>query len=310
MEYRYWSYMEAHPGHEALPPQAYGDAMDTLTWSYTDCLLPSPKPAPPPFNQAECQELMTLLRSLGGAPAESRTQAIVQTRVVARILMRVAQWRQHHFRPHKPLPRDASRSSLRRPEPRIPFRRTITDFFISALCLGIPYIFIDRAHHRRADEEGNGGLKNAGPMLMIGACACLLAAVLLSASVTFLSFSGLDDVARISGFLAIICSTASMVSWVISMFRYNAEAERTVRYVHGEGLVLLSKRSVVLSLPLVFLGYAIIAFITGITLYSFRGFTVTNSRVIIRHFDAYTKWTVVGTLGGFAGVLITAAVFA
>jgi hypothetical protein len=65
MEYRYWSFMEAHHAHTALPANATTEAMDGLTWSYTDRLLPSHRPVPPPFSQEECHELMTLLRSFG-----------------------------------------------------------------------------------------------------------------------------------------------------------------------------------------------------------------------------------------------------
>ena len=34
-EYRYWSFMEAHPAHNSLPAKAKMEAMDVLTWSWT-----------------------------------------------------------------------------------------------------------------------------------------------------------------------------------------------------------------------------------------------------------------------------------
>lgn len=34
-EYRYWAFMESHPAHASLPPNARSDALDALTWSYT-----------------------------------------------------------------------------------------------------------------------------------------------------------------------------------------------------------------------------------------------------------------------------------
>lgn len=58
-----------------------------------------------------------------------------------------------------------------------------------------------------------------------------------------------------------------------------------------------------MSLPLVFLAYSIAGFVTGIVIYSFRGVSVTPGH----HYDDYTKWTVVGTLGGLAGVLVISA---
>jgi low temperature requirement protein LtrA len=64
----------------------------------------------------------------------------------------------------------------------------------------------------------------------------------------------------------------------------------------------LKRRSVLLSLPLVFLLYAIAAFITGITLYAFRGLKTTASG---RHFEDFTHWAVVGAVGALACILLT-----
>jgi len=142
--------------------------------------------------------------------------------------------------------------------------------------------------------------------------------------VTLVSLPGLDNLGRIAGFVAILCSAASMISAVIALFRYKADVERAVVYMGGEGLVMLSvslplpayrpalnetkqRRSIVMSLPLVFLAWGIVAFITAITLYSFRGFTVTSPGMIKQPFTDYTHWTVVGTMGVLAGALITSA---
>jgi hypothetical protein len=65
------------------------------------------------------------------------------------------------------------------------------------------------------------------------------AAIILSASVTVISLPGLDDVARVAALLAILCSTASMASTVVALFRYKVDIERSV-YVGGEGVVFLS----------------------------------------------------------------------
>ena len=141
---------------------------------------------------------------------------------------------------------------------------------------------------------------------------------------TLVSLPGLDNLGRIAGFVAILCSAASMISAVIALFRYKADVERAVVYMGGEGLVMLSvspfhhtyrlalnetqqRRSIVMSLPLVFLAWGIVAFITAITLYSFRGFTVTSPGTIKQPFTDYTHWTVVGTMGVLAGALITSA---
>ncbi|KAI0751191.1 hypothetical protein C8Q80DRAFT_1251035 [Daedaleopsis nitida] len=302
MEYRYWCFIEGHPAHVPLAPETQTEAMDALKWSYTDSLIPTAQPAPPPFAPQECQELMNLIRSFDET---SNNALIVQTRVIARVLLRISQWKQVSFRPDKPLPRDAIKGI---PKKRTPIARALLDFVIGCLCLGIPYIFLGRSSYQSFDEES--GLYSAGPMLMVSACACLVAAVILSASVTFLSLPQLDDVPRLAGFIAIAFSASSMVSAVIALFRYKTEIDRTIVYLGGEGMMVLSRRSVIFSLPLVFLAWAIAAFMTGITLYSFRGATVT-SRVAVRHpFEPYTHWAVVGTLGALGGMLTVATLVA
>ena len=67
--------------------------------------------------------------------------------------------------------------------------------------------------------------------------------------------------------------------------------------------------SIIMSLPAVFLAYAIVAFVTGLVLYAFRGVVIVNTSNWVR-FSQYTKWTTVGVLGFCAGVLTTSAIFA
>jgi hypothetical protein len=62
-----------------------------------------------------------------------------------------------------------------------------------------------------------------------------------------------------------------------------------------------------MSLPLVFLAYSIGAFITGISFYVFRGTIATNPQLVMHPFDDYTKWTVVGAIGGSVTMLAASA---
>jgi len=305
MEYRYWTFMESHPAHVPLPENALSEAMNTLTWCYTDCLLPSQQTVQPPFTPQECQELMGLLRSSNGDAPSNR---IVHTRIVARVLLRQALWRQQQYRPNRPLPSDTGKGTRAPPEGRSIFRRVFMDLIMSVFCLGIPYLFMGRSFHHRADEES--GMRSQGPFLIIGACACLMAAVILSASVTLLTLPGLDDIARLAGMIAILFSASSMVSAVAALFKFKADMERTVVYIGGEGLMVTSRRSIVMSLPIVFLAWAIAAFVTGITFYSFRGVTLTNKVVIRQPLVDYTHWAVVGSLGGLVGILLVSGIMA
>jgi hypothetical protein len=75
------------------------------------------------------------------------------------------------------------------------------------------------------------------------------AAIILSASVTFMSFPGLDHIARLAGFVAILCSAASMTASVIALFRYKADMERTVWHydMGGAGLMITVCHQIVLA---------------------------------------------------------------
>ncbi|EJD01731.1 uncharacterized protein FOMMEDRAFT_90143 [Fomitiporia mediterranea MF3/22] len=304
-EYRYWAFMESHPAHTPLPVNAYAEAMDKLTWSYTERLLKSNRRAPPPFTQHECQELIGILRNTSGS--ESTVQASIQTRVVARILRRIVQWKQHFFRPEKPLPRGVD--SISRNQRSGPNRKTFADFIAVWLCLGIPYLYASR-HAYRFDEEG-GLLRSAGPMLVVGATVCI-AAMILVASLTFLALPGLDHVSRTAGFIAIIASFASLGASVIAALRNNVEVQRMAAR-GGEGLVVtmstLTGNSILPSLPAVFLAWSILSLITGIVLYAFRG-SVAIDTVHWTRIASYTRWTTIGVLGFCGGVLITSAIFA
>lgn len=57
---------------------------------------------------------------------------------------------------------------------------------------------------------------------------------------TLLALPGLDDISRLAGIFAILFSASSMVSSVVALFKYKADLERTVVYVGGEGLMILS----------------------------------------------------------------------
>ncbi|KAJ7627144.1 hypothetical protein FB45DRAFT_979657 [Roridomyces roridus] len=291
MEYRYWAFMESHPAHAALPFDAKREAMDVLSWSWTDRLLaPQEQPLHPPFSQAECQELLGLLRSFGDLPQpDTGIQGIVVT----------LQWRQHNFRSHKPLPLDVvgKRRSLG-------FFRATGQILVSIVLLGVPYLF-NRPPHPRVDAEGGTSSSSAGagrsvlPFLVVGACTCLLAAILLSASTTFLLLPELDGRARAIALGSAILAAGCMVSGLVALFKHKAEM------AHAAAAPPVT-RSIVMSLPLVLLIYALLGFVAAVVVYSFTGGSQAGHGA---RFEDYTRWTALGVLGGVAGVLVTSVVF-
>ena len=72
--------------------------------------------------------------------------------------------------------------------------------------------------------------------------------------------------------------------------------------------VVFQRRSIMLSLPLVFLVYSVAGFITGVVIYSFRSATINFAHAgmpVAAKFDEYARWMMIGVLGALTGVLIT-----
>ena len=87
-------------------------------------------------------------------------------------LVHAAHWRQVHFRPHRPLPRDISHMHTAK---RTPILRTVLEIVVGILCLGIPFLFVDRARYSsHFDVENNTAMPSSAPLFVIGACSCLV----------------------------------------------------------------------------------------------------------------------------------------
>jgi len=252
-EYRYWSFMEAHPAHNSLSANVKMEAMDMLTWDWTERSVSSHRAVLDPFTEEECQELMTLIRSFG----DDTDDQGIQTSIVSKVFRRVAHWRQTHFRPNKPLPTDVGSNQSPLPilvSTRQPFKWVIIDFIVSCLFLGIPYILFERTHLSTTIVDEESGLRYLTPTLVvIGACTCLVDVIVLSVSTAFISLPELDSFPRITAMVAILFAAFSIVATVVAIFRHKADLERQISH----------RRNVILSLPLVLLVYSIIALITA-----------------------------------------------
>lgn len=75
----------------------------------------------------------------------------------------------------------------------------------------------------------------------------------------------------------------------------------------------LQRRSIMLSLPLVFLAYSVAGFVTGVVIYSFRSTTLNLASAgspVAAKFEEYTWFLVVGVVGALVGVLIASSMVA
>lgn len=85
--------LTSHPAHTVLPPNAKSAAINTLAWAWTDHLLSSCHPNSVPFTREECRDSITLLKSL---IVEKHHHQVIQTCIVARVFLQVAQWHKSH----------------------------------------------------------------------------------------------------------------------------------------------------------------------------------------------------------------------
>jgi len=65
------------------------------------------------------------------------------------------------------------------------------------------------------------------------------AAIVLSASVTFLSLPNLDNVARIAGLVSTLFASFSMAATLVAIFKYKSEMVRIAPQI-GKGIVWVS----------------------------------------------------------------------
>ncbi|KZV81438.1 hypothetical protein EXIGLDRAFT_384497 [Exidia glandulosa HHB12029] len=299
-ETQYWRFMETHPAHVALPDSATEEAFEALTWSYTDRVLQSYTAARvgSPFSERECHELLELLRGLNGAP---KFRQATHTRIVSKIHLRMAQWRQQFvslgdsggYPPRKSNASFSQMSVMDSPGTRaaVPFKGTFLRFFFGVLCLGIPYLFYSASNkrHELVDDEDNGSgngwnWRNA-TALVTTAAVCLVGAVMLSVSVTFLALPGLERLARILAMVSVICSLGSLAASFLVMPRRPGSA---VTFTRARAL------------PAVLLAYAVASFVGATIAYAADSAVQQSQRDM-------TWWIVVGVWAVLATVLAVAA---
>jgi len=169
-EYRYWSYVEMHPAHVVLTRTSTQEAADALHWSYTDRLLSHPQRIQPPFSQGECQGLNGaacilhyLVISDSSSTDPGQQSGLLYTHMVARILLRLGAfffcidcteslvfilYTQHIGA------RSTSGCTDLYPATSVVYTlqstsilRTVLEIVVGMLCLGIPFLFVDRARY-------------------------------------------------------------------------------------------------------------------------------------------------------------------
>ncbi|KAG8903379.1 hypothetical protein FRB99_003371, partial [Tulasnella sp. 403] len=269
---RYWEFIESHPSHTGLPAGSSEEAMEALSWCYTDLLLHPPENlSSAPFTPAECRELLDLLKTL-----EAQSIGPLQTHIVAKVHVRLVKHRQGQL---LGLPSEGVAPKLTSEvKPREYFSNIFSRVFIFLFCFGIPWLYVPKSEPHSIPNAGapNGlqddtdakpshdGLLADSPLF--AASLSLIAPVLITAGVAFLALPDLENAAQLAALISLIFSFSSFFTSFINLRRRVIDAQAA-----GERRALLGRPSTrspfTQSLPLVFLVYSTIALVAAIFLY-------------------------------------------
>ncbi|KAG8879918.1 hypothetical protein FRB98_005452 [Tulasnella sp. 332] len=275
---RYWEYLQAHPAHVSLPPGAAEEAIEALTWCYTELLLRNGeheqhhhKYAKTPFTVKESHDLLDLIKNL-----DSGVAGPLQTNVIAKVHVRLTKHRQHILF-HQGEPSDEEFYYVPQREP---FRNFLVKGFIGLFCFGIPYLYVPRgigSHRQRVtmdgyhevDESevmGKHGHKQTGLLAdspIFAASVALVASVFITSAIAFLALPGVKDAARLSSFICLFLSASSLAAGIINLRRRALDTQHASKHMEPN-------HPFIQSLPLVFLMWAVIALVTSAFLYVYR----------------------------------------
>ncbi|PPQ77870.1 hypothetical protein CVT24_005712 [Panaeolus cyanescens] len=186
------------------------------------------------------------------------------------------------------------------------------DFIGLVLCLGIPYLFVKRAG-RRDGESGTGGTmvnvngqsgyvvrrgvadgEGTVGMFVMWGITCVLAATTLSLSIVLLTLPGSDPssggdggrwsftIPRVASLVAVVFAVASLVASGVVIWRHSHEHAHNAgrigqsgrRALPLEGVVV--KETLIPSLPIVFLAYAIMALVFAVVMILVKNGSLIN----------------------------------
>ncbi|KAG8980874.1 hypothetical protein FRB93_008901 [Tulasnella sp. JGI-2019a] len=310
---RYWEYIQSHPAHILLPPGAAEEAIEALTWCYTELLLRTdehdcqPNYAKTPFTLKESHDLLELIKNL-----DAQAAGPLQTNVIAKVHIRLAKHRQHttihHAEPTLMEPHHAP--------PSAPFKNIMVKGFITLFCLGIPYLYVPKEvgphrprvtasgyHEIEELEDRADGQHHPGPLAdspIVAASVALVASIFIASSIAFLALPGVEDASRLASLICLILSASSLGAGIINLRRRSVGARHAQKHT-------APGHPFVRSLPLVFLLWAVIAMVTSAYLYVYRVSTTPG-----QHKDEILsdvlRWVIVGVGSALAFILLVSAV--
>ncbi|KAG9018200.1 hypothetical protein FRB90_011898 [Tulasnella sp. 427] len=297
---RYWDFIQLHPAHTGLPAGSSEEAMEALSWCYTDWLLhPHADPRRQPFSIEECRELINLLKTLEGP---------LQTHISAKIHARLIKHRQAL---NRALESEAIEEAVfAQKGPKDPFGNFFVKIFVGLFCFGIPYKYVSPNDRQCPPSEADGLIQKgkkrplSADSPVFAAALPLVAALLITSAVVFLALPEQENAAEFAALVSLFFSAASLGSSIINLERRSSEGAGDESSTH-----LHAKRRAhpfVQSLPLVFVSWSIIALVVGIYLYVFGVEALPGHRDGMMLNDIL-RWVIVGIGASLSVILLVSA---
>ncbi|KAH9965722.1 hypothetical protein BC827DRAFT_760720 [Russula dissimulans] len=278
----YWNYLERHPNHVLLPPNAENEARDALTWYYLDNLRIGTR-STVPFSKQECENLLVAIDRINSDLGDNPPGRTVFFAYILRVIwsFRVAEdYGQNTYRQWSD--RYAQRMPTG-PLPSAPLSRYIQiplNFVISGLFFSIPNSYLE---HIKVAGQYHGRLSTAqdiwnqytSRIVKEYQDFLLIATVLLSATVGLLAVPDIQSTSRAAGIVSVFASMGSMITGVFCLWRHQTKVKQSQSYTYlhnaHHGVFGLIGHAMFLSLPPVLLVWGIIAFAIGFIAYTVQG---------------------------------------
>ncbi|KAJ6629122.1 hypothetical protein B0H10DRAFT_1987987 [Mycena sp. CBHHK59/15] len=297
----YWNFLWNHPSHAQIPFRAMADAVDALTWYYTDNLISGHRSVVP-FSKSECEDLGRVLKDLSDPIYDSSP---AKTFFISWFLREVCSFRDsEHYGTRTQKESDVLRkesgssvsvssSALQRPPAFVlPFLNLVIRF----LFFGIPLIYLS---HVRRSSEYRGRLADVQKnwesyierLIREYTHFLLISTVLLSATVGFLAVPGISQPSQITATVSALASLGSMIVAVVAIWRHQASTRTadsfTYMYNAQHNYLGYHGHAMLLSLPPVLLLWAVVTF-TG----SMLAYTMQNAGESVGFGDRVSAWTI------------------
>ncbi|KDQ11080.1 hypothetical protein BOTBODRAFT_465409 [Botryobasidium botryosum FD-172 SS1] len=301
-EKNYWKCFKDHPSHHPLPEGAEELATGTVNSSLVGNYVYQNNSVDP-FSADESEKLRKLLSLLRSEDSIPKTVLI--SHILELIATQASETNYTYF--------STARGGFTRksPAPRSqadPVAERFSDKLI-AICMtyllfGVPFNYVRHIGRVLRAPPGSGSyayeLKKkqwqeyVQKLVKEWTDFNLVATVLLSATVSFLAVPGIDDVTRVTTLISVLCALGSIIVGLYLVWKHQTRGADMGGWSYNlnlENRYGVHEIATLLSLPLVFLIWAILTFMISVVCFSFRGFgqTIDGTQV---WFETSTAWIV------------------